>query len=1008
MFTEKDLENLALKWFREIGYDVIYGPELIELEERESTSDVVLKGRLKKALYRINPDIEHEAIEEAFHRIVTLSHANLEDANHIFHTWLREGIRVDVKTPEGWRGRIVKLFDFENPKNNDFLVVNQLRVTEGRKYIIPDIVVFINGLPIGIIELKDPTDVNATIYKAYSQLQRYKRTVPRLFYYNEVLAITDGKEARHGTITSPFERFAPWKTIKGVLAQGMPPLEVLIKGIFYKDTVLELMRDFVVFEKDGGKWTKKMAMYHQYDAVKIAVERTLKAVKGRDKRIGVVWHTQGAGKSLTMTFYAAKLLSMPELNNPLIVVLTDRNDLDNQLFKRFVAARELLSTTPIQAESVEELKKLLSETSGGVIFSTVQKFKPESGEFPTLNTRENVIVIADEAHRSHYNFISGYAKFIRQALPNASFIGFTGTPIELGDKSTVQVFGDYIHIYDMASGVEDGVIVPIYYENRLIKVGLEDHSKEILDEKFEEVTELEEREAKEKLKYKWSRLEAVLGADEPLEKVAKDIVEHFEKRLRTLEGKAMIVCISRRVCAELYKKIIALRPEWHSDDDRDGVIKVVISGSADDPEELQPHIRSKSALKLIEQRFKDPNDKLKIVLVRDMWLTGFDVLPLHTMYIYKPMKGHTLMQAIARVNRVWRDKPAGLIVDYVGIGPALAEAVSKYTKADQQYIGVSLEDALPILKEKYDVVSSFLYGIDFKNWKKLDAEAKLNLLLQAVDRVSKNDDIKRRFTKAVVALSKAFALAVPHEEALKIRDDLEFFQAVKNMLIKSSSRSSRPSEPAETAVKQLVSGVITADKVIDILTLKEDQPDLSVLSDEFLNQILRVKYENLRIELLRKLLEDQIRVRMKRNYLRYKSFKELLERTIQRYHNNAITSAEVIKTLIELARELRKAAMEGKELGLSEEELAFYDALAQGIEGLEFNEEVREIVRELVNTIKRNLTIDWTKHEMVKSRIRASVKRLLRRKGFKPKKTLIENIMKQAETLYKNWPSVEA
>jgi type I restriction enzyme R subunit len=706
-----------------------------------------------------------------------------------------------------------------------------------------------------------------------------------------------------------------------------------------------------------------------------------------------------------MIFYASKLLKHPELGNPTIVVLTDRNDLDNQLFERFSEAVDLLPA-PVQAESVEDLKEKLKIPAGGIIFSTVQKFKPEKGErFPTLSTRENVIVIADEAHRSHYNFITGYARHIRDALPNAAFIGFTGTPIELGDRSTTQVFGDTISVYDIQKSILDGATVPIYYESRLVKLDIPDYSKEFLDEKFEEVTEAEELELKEKIKRKWSRLEKLVGAEDRLRKIAEDIVEHFERRTAAIEGKAMIVCMSRRICVEMYRLITELRPEWHSEDDDKGVIKVVMTGSASDPPEFQPHIRNKSRREFIKKRFINPDDPLKIVIVRDMWLTGFDNPCLHTMYIDKHMTGHTLMQAIARVNRVFKDKPSGLIVDYIGIAEPLKRAVRIYTEKGYGDVAIPIDEALNVLKEKYEVVRSFFHGIDYSNWRKLDESSLLHLLQMAHNSVVESDEKKREFLNAMAELNKAFAIATPHEEALRLADDIAFFQMVRRKVIKASPPSTKPTEVYDTIMRQLISEAIVVKDVIDILSEAGiEYPDISIISEEFLDEVMKIKYINIRIEILRKLIEGEIKARMRRNRIRYKPFKELLEKTIESYHKRLITSTEVILKLVELAKEIQKAAREGEILGLSDEELAFYDALSQGKERIMSDDEIREIVNELVDTIKKNLTVDWNKHETTKARVRAAVKRLLRKRGFKPsrQKWLIESIMQQAEALYGN------
>ena len=1015
MLGESLLERAALEWFEELGYEAACGPDISpggSKPERDSYSQVLLLNRLRQALHRINPTLPEEAIEKAIHKLIHISKPTLEETNRAFHSMLRNGVSVRVTKDKEKIGEIIKLFDFEDLNNNDWLIVNQFKVIEGEYMRIPDIVVFVNGIPIGLIELKDPGDPRATVRKAYNKVQNYKREIPSIFFYNEIIVLSDDTTTIAGTITTPFERFSPWKTIHGKEPpREMTPLEIAIRGMFDKSVVLELVRDFVAFEYDGARWHKMLAWYNQYDAIKEAIKRTLIAYGSKDKRIGVIWHAQGAGKSLEMVFYVGKLLRIPELNNPTVLILTDRNDLDNQIYEKFEAVERELIPYPEQAETVEHLKDLLKVPAGGIIFSTVQKFKAEEGRFPLLSKRENIIVIADEAHRSHYNFIQGYARYIREGLPNATFIGFTATPIELGDRSTVQVFGDYIHVYDLAKAERDKVVVPIVYENRWAKIGLESHAKEFLDKEFEEITEREEVEVKEKLKRKWSRLERVLGSESVLKKLAKDIVEHFEKRCEAIEGKALIACMSRRICVDLYNHIIKLRPEWHDEDDRKGVIKVIMTGSTDDPPEYQPHIRNKYRRDQIKKRFADPSSPIKILIVRDMLLTGFDCPCLHTIYVYKPMRGHTLIQAITRVNRVYKDKPAGLIVDYVGIGEALKMAVMQYAKRapDAPKTFISQEDALPILKEKYEEVRSFLRGIDYSGWRSLSSKELMRLFHRAHNEIVKDDDTKRRFLRAFSALKKAFVLATPHPEALKLKDDIAFFEELRGRIVKASPEHVIPPPHVDTALKKLVGKAVVLEDIVDLLSESMvRRPKLPILSEEFLKEVSEVEFPNLRIELLRKLLNDEIRIRMKRNVIRYQSFKERLERTIRAYHNRAIGSAKVMEELIKIARELRESIRAGEELGLTEEELAFYDALSQGEISIASNEELKKLVQELIKTIKNNLSIDWTEHENVKSKVRASVKRLLRRYGFSPIRypMAVELIIKQAEALYKDWPTL--
>jgi type I restriction enzyme R subunit len=783
-------------------------------------------------------------------------------------------------------------------------------------------------------------------------------------------------------------------------------VKAAVTGIFNKETFLELLRDFTVYEIEP-KFSKIVAWDYQYDAVKEAIRRTLKAYTSDDKRIGVVFHSQGAGKSLEMVFYVMKLLRLRELENPTVLILTDRNDLDDQIYEKFCAVDREHGVSPIQAETVEHLKELLKTPAGGVIFSTVQKFKAEDKHFPLLSERRNIVVIADEAHRSHYNFISGYARYIREALPNALYAGFTATPIELGDRSTTQVFGEHIHVFDLSEATKAGVVVPVVYENRWAKIGLDNHSKEILDEKFEEVTEAEEVEVKETLKEKWSRLEAILGSESVLKRLAEDIVRHFEDRERMMEGKAIIACASRRICVELYNQIVKLKPEWHSDNDDEGFIKVLMTGSTDDPPEWQPHIRNKRRRKELKDRFADPQSLPKIMIVRDMLLTGFDCPCLHTLYIYKPMKGHALLQAIERVNRPYKDKPAGLIVDYIGIGEALAIAIKQYTKETQSDLSQSLpneEEVVKLVYEKYEEIRSLLEGIDYTDWQKLSKEELMNLLNAAQDKISTDDETKMKFIKAFTEMKKAFSLFPMNPEIFKLRDDLIFFEAVKNRLSILLPRAT-PSLETESAIKELVSKAIILEDITRLLKMGK----IDILNEEFLKQVKELKFPNLRIEILRKLLDEKIVARVRRNPLRFSSFKERLEKTIRAYYARAISAAQVMEELIKIARELVESEIEGEELGLTEEEIAFYDALAWGKEHILSNEQLKELAKKLVNVIKKNLSIDWTKHESVKAKVRAAVKRVLRTSGISPIKypSTVDLIMEQAEALYGEWPIIQ-
>ena len=1022
---ESIVEQAAIKWFRDIGYEYLHGTE-IPIGDRGSYSEVILKDRLYNALTRINPTLPTSCIEDAIRQLKTLQYPNIEHNNKEIHNIYRNGaivIRRDSKGEE--IGEIVKIFDYDNVDNNDFLVCNQVKI-KGIGVRIPDLIVYINGLPIGIFELKNPLDEDATIEGAYRQLNIYKRDIPDLFAYNEICAVSDGTEAKAGTLTAPWERFTAWKSIDGEHdVRDKPPLEVLIKGMFHRDRIFDLIRNFTTFVTTRGSIIKIMAMYHQYYGVNKAVKETIKAVSPEgDRRIGTFWHTQGSGKSLSMVFYTGKIIREKALENPTIVVITDRNDLDDQLYRTFCDANDLIPY-PKQAESVEDLReKLSSVVAGGIFFTTIQKFQADSIDnaidtdkklkkalnkgktFPLLSDRRNIIVIVDEAHRSNYGFIDGFARNIRQGLPNASFIGFTGTPIDLEDRSTIQVFGDYISIYDMKQSVEDKATVPIYYEGRLVKLHL---FNQAIDEDFEEVTEGEEEEVKNKLKSKWAALESMVGTQKRLETIAKDIVTHFEQRCEVLDGKGMIVCMSRRICVDLYNEIIKIRPDWHSEDVDKGVIKIIMSGNpSKDPASFAPHLLTKMQTREIEKRMKDPNDTLKLVIVRDMWLTGFDVPSLHTMYIDKPMKGHNLMQAIARVNRVFKDKPAGLVIDYIGIADDLKRALSNYTRSTgYESSTLPIDEAIRIMLEKYDIVCSYFHGLDFSDWERRSAEDKLYLLKKGMELINKDEGTKKGFLDQCNALSKAFALVVPREEAMAIRSDVAFFQAVRSNVVKYTPPKGLSMEELDSAVKQIVSqGVAASDKPIDIFDAAGlKKPDLSILSDEFLDELMGHENKNLQIEVLRKLLNDEIKTKARKNQIKYASFKEMIEKVINQYHNRAITSAEVIKHLIDLAKEMQHMDKRAQELNLTEEEVAFYDIVRQGREAMLNDEEVKEISRELVRIIKSKTQgqVDWTIKENIKASIRATVKRLLRRKGFRDQKELdnvVKLVLEQAVALF--------
>jgi type I restriction enzyme R subunit len=947
---------------------------------------------------------------------------------------------VEFKAEDGRIvSRPVQVIDFESPENNDWLAVNQFTVEapyhNAKVNRRPDVVIFVNGLPLAVIELKNAADENATIWSAFNQLQTYKEQIPALFHYNELLIISDGLNARIGSLTAPREWFLPWKTIQG---EALGPaeatqLEVLLRGVFDKRRFLDLIRYFVVFEHERGAPTvKKIAGYHQFHAVNVAIDETVRAAmvlraarEARahysagtstpgtpgDRRIGVVWHTQGAGKSLTMVFYAGRLAITPAMENPTIVVITDRNDLDGQLFGTFSRCSEVLRQKPEQAENRDDLiRKLRGRAAGGVFFTTIQKFLPSSVSSGLLSDRHNIVVIADEAHRSQYDFIDGLARNLHDALPNASFIGFTGTPIELSDKNTRAVFGDYISIYDMYQAVEDGATVKIYYEGRLAKLELDQKERPHIDEEFEEVTEGEEVERKEKLKTKWAALEAVVGADRRVHLIAKDFLTHFDQRLDAMDGKAMIVCMSRRICVNLYNAIVALRPAWHSDDDKLGAIKVVMTGSASDPLEWQSHVRNKKRREDLATRFKDPNDPLKIAIVRDMWLTGFDVPPLHTMYVDKPMQGHGLMQAIARVNRVYKDKPGGLIVDYLGLAYHLQQALAAYTESGHPAnAGIDQDVAVAQFLERYEICLGLFHGFDWSHWTKGTPKDKLGLLPKALEHVIAQLDGKTRLLQAVRELSVAFALAVPDDRALEVRDDVSFFQAVRAALVKSTVDGERAEEDVDHAIRQILSRAVATDKVIDIFAAAGlKKPEISILSEAFLAEVKDLPQKNLAIELLRKLLHDELRTRLRRNLIQSRSFAEMLERTIRAYQNRTLESAEVIAELIKLAEEMREAEKRGERLHLTEDEIAFYDALEVNDSAVQVlgDDTLKGIARELVETVRKNVTIDWTVREAVRAKLRVMVKRILRKHGYPPDKQekATQTVLAQAELIARDWP----
>ncbi len=1047
-FTESIVEEAALAWLAGLGYAVLHGPDIAAGEPAAERSDanyrdVILEQRLRAALARLNPSLPADALEDAYRKFTRADAPSLVERNRAVHRMLVDGINVEYRRADGSiAGAQARVLDFDTPSNNDWLAVNQFTVADGQHKRRPDVVLFVNGLALAVIELKNPADENATIWSAFQQLETYQAQIPALFSTNAVLIVSDGVQARIGALGAGREWFKPWRTITGRddAAASLSELQVVLEGAFERRRFLDLVRHFLVFEEpDGGKLIKKMAGYHQFHAVNVAVEETLRAARasdtgawretpGRweagqrpggdpgDRRVGVVWHTQGSGKSLTMAFYAGRIILHPAMANPTLVVLTDRNDLDDQLFGTFARCRELLRQAPVQAADRADLRAKLSVASGGVVFTTIQKFFPEEkgDRHPVLSDRRNIVVIADEAHRSQYDFIDGFARHMRDALPNASFIGFTGTPIEHTDANTRAVFGDYISVYDIQRAVIDGATVPIYYESRLAKLELKASERPTIDLDFEEATEGEEVERKEKLKTRWAQLEAVVGSEGRLKLIARDLVEHFETRLEAMDGKAMIVCMSRRICVDLYREIAALRPAWHHEDDEQGALKVVMTGSASDPLPWQSHIRSKARREALALRFRSPSDPFQLVIVRDMWLTGFDAPSLHTMYVDKPMRGHGLMQAIARVNRVFKDKPGGLVVDYLGLADELKQALATYTESGGTgKTALDQAEAVALMQEKHEICCGLFHGFDWSLWISGTAPQRLSLLPAAQEHIVAQDDGKARLLRAVTDLSQAFALAVPHEEALRIRDDVGFFQAVRAVLAKSAPGDRKTNEELDHAIRQIISKAVVSDEVIDIFTAAGlKKPDISILSDEFLAEVRGMPQRNLAVELLQKLLKGEIKTRAKRNVVQSRSFAELLEQSLRRYQNRAIETAKVIEELIQLAKDMRAASERGEVLGLNDDEVAFYDALETNDSAVKVlgDDALRTIARELVATVRANVSIDWTVRENVRAQLRVLVKRILRKYGYPPdlQEKATQTVLEQAALFADSWASALA
>jgi type I restriction enzyme R subunit len=1014
--TEGVVEEACLEFFRALGYQTLYGPEIGPggvAQERSSWEDVALVDRLRDSVARINPGLPGPSVDAVVATVLRAESQNAMAENLRVHHLVTQGVPVEYRAKDGSiRHTLAWLVDFDQPESNDWLAVNQFTVVQAGKNRRPDVVVFVNGLPLGLIELKNPGDANATLKGAFNQLQTYRNDIGSMFTPNAVCVISDGLGALMGSFSAGFEHYAPWKTIDGrTVVSDRPQLEVLARGVFEPARFLDLVRNFIVFSDEPSGLVKRVVKYHQYWAVNAAIESTVEAsAPDGDRRGGVVWHTQGSGKSFEMLCFAAKAMRAVELANPTIVLITDRNDLDDQLYAEVFAPARILPEEPKQAGSRAEMRKLLDRGSGGIIFTTLQKFAPdEKGDVhPVLTDRRNVIVIADEAHRSQYDFLDGYARHLRDALPNATYLGFTGTPIESTDKSTKAVFGEYIDIYDLTRAVEDGATVRIFYESRLARVSLPEDAKSQIDQDVEELTEGQEMSEAERAKSRWARVEAIVGADARLDLIAADIVEHWEARRANLIGKAMVVCMSRRICVELYRRIVALRPDWHSDDPAQGRIKVVMTGSAADPPEFQPHLYPKETLRDLKARAKNAEDPLEIVIVRDMWLTGFDAPSMHTMYVDKPMQGSGLMQAIARVNRTFRDKPGGLIVDYIGIAQNLRNALAEYSPSDKEQAGVPIAEIVAVLLEKHDVISALLHPHPWNSDPGLPPAERIQQLAAAMNYVLEDPDRRSRFVDQTLALLKAFALVGATPEATGIRDDVRFFSDVRAALVKDSQQGEPGkggrggSEALDTAIAQLVSEAVAADEVIDVYAAAGmERPDISILSDAFLEGLGKTDKPNLQMELLRRLLNDEIRTVRRRNIVQARQFSDLLDAAIAKYTNRSLTTAEIIAELVELAKQMRDAHQRGELLGLADDEVAFYDAIVQNDSAvLQLGDDtLKKIAHELVAAVRQSATIDWNLKDSARAEMRAKIKRLLTRYDYPPDKEeqAIDLVIQQAE-----------
>ncbi len=1055
--SESAIENLTIECLQALGFDYVYAPEIApdsSNPERQNFAEVLLLSRLRNAVSRINPGMPKTKQDEAIKSIQRISSPDLLTNNEEFHRFLTEGVNVSRQIEGNERGDYVWLVDFQNPDNNEFLVANQFTIIENNQNKRPDLILFVNGLPLVVIELKNASDENATITSAYKQLETYKKTIASLFTYNSFVVISDGLEAKAGSISADFSRFMAWKTADGKTeaSKFTSQLETLIEGMLNKATLLDLIHHFIVFEKTSKEdpitkqisisTVKKLAAYHQYYAVNAAVISTLRAAAETtsmaqspasyglgdvhnqpmgDRKAGVVWHTQGSGKSLSMVFYTGKIVLA--LNNPTIVVITDRNDLDDQLFDTFAASSQLLRQEPKQVEDRQQLKELLKVASGGVIFTTIQKFQPEEGNvYETLSERRNIVVIADEAHRTQYGFkpktidekneagevigqkiVYGFAKYMRDALPNATYLGFTGTPIESTDVNTPAVFGNYVDVYDIAQAVEDGATVRIYYESRLAKVQLSDEGRKLVAELDEELNQDELTET-QKAKSRWTQIEALIGSEKRIKNIAQDIVNHFEQRQEVFAGKGMIVSMSRRIAAALYEEIIKLKPDWHSDDLNKGVIKVVMTASSSDGPQLAKHHTTKQQRRLLADRMKDSQDELKLVIVRDMWLTGFDAPSMHTLYIDKPMKGHNLMQAIARVNRVYKDKPGGLVVDYLGIAADLKQALSFYSDAGGKGDpALAQEQALQLMHEKLEVVANMYHGFDYKGYFPADTSRKLSMILAAEEHILNIEDGKKRYTNEVTLLSQAFAIAIPHDEAMDVKDEVAFFQAVKARLVKfDGTGEGHTDEAIETTIRQVIDQALVSEQVIDVFDAAGiKKPDISILSDEFLMELKNHEHKNIALEVLKKLLNEEIKVRERLNVVQGKSLMEMLQNSINRYQNKIITAAELMDELIKLSKEIVHGDSEAERLKLSPLEFAFYTAVANNESAKELmqQDKLRELAVVLLQRVRENASIDWTIKENVKAKLKVIVKRTLRQFGYPPDMELlaIETVLMQAE-----------